>query len=53
MHVQMKGKDGRKEQQVWHMAIVIFFSLMSIITTAAAVRLIINNTKMYHFFANI
>ncbi|KAF3337241.1 proline transporter 2-like protein [Carex littledalei] len=51
--LKIKGKDARKEQQLWHMAIVIFFSLMSIITTAAAVRLIIHNTKIYHFFANI
>ncbi|KAJ1704138.1 hypothetical protein LUZ63_003917 [Rhynchospora breviuscula] len=50
--LKIKGNAVRKEQKLWHMAIIVFSSLMSIITTAAAVRLIINNTKIYHFFAD-
>ncbi|OVA20557.1 Amino acid transporter [Macleaya cordata] len=50
--IKVKGKTARLEHKVWHWANIVFFSLLAIVTTASAVRLIVNNVKVYHFFAN-
>ncbi|XP_020088093.1 proline transporter 1-like [Ananas comosus] len=50
--IKIRGKIARREQKIWHWMNIILSSLLSIVTTAAAVRLIINNVKIYHFFAD-
>ncbi|KAI3907192.1 hypothetical protein MKX01_020550 [Papaver californicum] len=36
----------------WHWENVVVFSLVVVVTTASAVKLIVNNVKVYHFFAD-
>ncbi|XP_038971983.1 proline transporter 1-like [Phoenix dactylifera] len=50
--IKIKGKTARGEEKAWHWANIVFFSLLSVVTTAAAVRLIVNNVRIYHFFAD-
>lgn len=50
--IKVKGKIGKRGEKAWHWANIIFSSLLSIITTAAAVRLIVNNARIYKFFAD-
>ncbi|KAK1290776.1 Proline transporter 1 [Acorus calamus] len=50
--IKVRGKTARSEENAWHWAIIIVCSFLSIITTASAVRLIVNNVRSYHFFAD-
>ncbi|RRT82110.1 hypothetical protein B296_00001039 [Ensete ventricosum] len=50
--IKVRGKTAGRVEKAWHWANIVFFSLMSIVTTAAAVRLIIQSTRIYHFFAD-
>jgi amino acid permease len=52
MYIKVKGKELSALQRSWHWANVWFFSLLAIITTVAAVRLVILNFKTYHVFAD-
>ncbi|XP_058093687.1 proline transporter 1-like isoform X2 [Magnolia sinica] len=50
--MKVKAKTARKEEKAWHWANIIFFSLLAAITTAAAIKLIVRNARVYHFFAD-
>ncbi|XP_010927548.1 proline transporter 1 [Elaeis guineensis] len=50
--IKIKGKTASGVENAWHLANIVFFSILSIVTTAAAVRLIINNARIYRFFAD-
>lgn len=50
--LQVKGNIASRGEKAWHWANIVIFSLLSIITTASAIRLIINNVQIYKFFAN-
>ncbi|KAJ0969099.1 hypothetical protein J5N97_021976 [Dioscorea zingiberensis] len=50
--LKIKGKGSKGVEKAWHWSNIIVFSLLSVITTAAAIRLIINNARIYHFFAD-
>lgn len=49
---QVKGKKARLEKNMWHWFNIVIFSLLAIVTTISAVRLIVNNVKEYNFFAD-
>ncbi|PON85230.1 Amino acid transporter, transmembrane domain containing protein [Trema orientale] len=50
--LKVKGKTARLEQNLWHCFNVVLFSLLSIVTTISAIRLIVNNVRQYNFFAD-
>lgn len=50
--IKVKGKTARPEKNLWHWFNIVIFSLLAIVTTISAVRLIVNNVKEYHFFAD-
>ncbi|KAF7135669.1 hypothetical protein RHSIM_Rhsim08G0180100 [Rhododendron simsii] len=50
--IKVKGKTARIEKKVWHWTNIVLFSLLAIATTISAVRLIVNNVRVYHFFAD-
>ncbi|KAF8378195.1 hypothetical protein HHK36_029532 [Tetracentron sinense] len=50
--IKVKGKTARIKEKVWHWANIVLFSILAVVTTASAVRLIVNNARVYHFFAN-
>ena len=50
--LQVKGKTARLEKKVWHWSNIILFSLLAVVTTISAVRLIVNDVQQYSFFAN-
>ncbi|KAF9603069.1 hypothetical protein IFM89_033794 [Coptis chinensis] len=50
--LKVKGNSARFDQKVWHWSNIVLFSLLAVITTVSAVRLIVNNAKMYNFFAD-
>ncbi|XP_020260289.1 proline transporter 2-like [Asparagus officinalis] len=50
--VKVKGKSARRAEKAWHCAIIVISSLLSVVTTAAAIRLIISNARKYRFFAD-
>lgn len=50
--LRVKRNIANGGQKAWHWANVVLFSLLSIVTTAAAVRLILNNAQIYKFFAD-
>ncbi|PIA51550.1 hypothetical protein AQUCO_01100420v1 [Aquilegia coerulea] len=52
IYIKIKGKTARSEQKVWHWANIVVFSLMAVITTVSAVRLIVNNAQKYSLFAD-
>ncbi|KAJ0720260.1 putative amino acid transporter, transmembrane domain-containing protein [Helianthus annuus] len=45
-------REAAKTEKVWHWAIIVLFSLLMVVTTIAAVRLIVNNISEYHLFAD-
>lgn len=52
--VQIKGKDeAGRWNRIWHWGIIVASSVLSVVTTAAAVRLIVHNASVYHFFADM
>ncbi|KAI6682781.1 hypothetical protein NL676_028694 [Syzygium grande] len=50
--LKVKGKTARIETKVWHCFNVVVFLLLAAAATTAAVRLIIDNTRTYSFFAD-
>ncbi|XP_068652220.1 probable proline transporter 2 [Aristolochia californica] len=50
--IKIRGKKARRIKMVWHWSIIFVSSLLAVITTTAAMRLIVNNARVYHFFAN-
>ncbi|KAG9446414.1 hypothetical protein H6P81_012542 [Aristolochia fimbriata] len=50
--IKIKGKEAGRVEKIWHWGIILVSSLLAVITTTAAVRLIVNNARVYHFFAN-
>ncbi|WVZ67739.1 hypothetical protein U9M48_016782 [Paspalum notatum var. saurae] len=50
--LKIKGKTSGRCSRLWHWGIIVFSSLLCLATTAAAVRLIFNNARIYHFFAD-
>ncbi|KAI5329686.1 hypothetical protein L3X38_029083 [Prunus dulcis] len=50
--IKIKGKTARPEKNLWHWFNIIIFSLLAVVTTIAAVRLIFNNVQKYNFFAD-
>lgn len=46
------NRETTKINQVWHWAIIFLFTLLTVVTTVAAVRLIINNVAKYYLFAD-
>ncbi|XP_066310532.1 proline transporter 1-like [Miscanthus floridulus] len=51
--LKIKGKSGGRCNRLWHWGIIVFSSVLCVATTAAAVRLIFNNARIYHFFADM
>ncbi|KAI3688681.1 hypothetical protein L2E82_46440 [Cichorium intybus] len=45
-------REAAKIEKVWHWAIIVVFSLLTVATTVAAVRLIVNNVAKYYLFAD-
>ncbi|ONI08185.1 hypothetical protein PRUPE_5G162500 [Prunus persica] len=50
--IKVKGKTARLEKNLWHWFNIVIFSLLAVVTTISAVRLIVNNVQKYHFFAD-
>ncbi|CAL0306780.1 unnamed protein product [Lupinus luteus] len=50
--IKVKGKTARIEKKAWHWFTIIFSSLLTIATTISAFRLIVDNIKKYHIFAD-
>jgi len=53
MVLQIEGKSSGRWSRLWHWGVIVFSSVLCIATTAAAVRLIFNNARIYHFFADM
>lgn len=51
--LKIKGKSGGRCNRLWHWGIIVLSSALCVATTAAAVRLIFNNARIYHFFADM
>ncbi|RZC75128.1 hypothetical protein C5167_050607 [Papaver somniferum] len=52
LFLKIKGKKAGIGHKAWHWANIIVFSLVAVVTTASAVKLVVNNVKVYHFFAD-
>lgn len=52
MYIKVKGKELSALQRSWHWANIWVFSLLAVMTSVAAVRLIILNFKTYYVFAD-
>ncbi|KAL8256444.1 hypothetical protein R6Q59_031511 [Mikania micrantha] len=52
IYIKVKRNSARLEKKVWHVGIIALFSLLTIATTMSAIRLIVNNVKIYHLFAD-
>jgi len=51
--VQINGKGGKRWSRIWHWGIIAVSTVLGIATTAAAVRLIFHNARVYNFFADM
>ncbi|PWA71161.1 Amino acid transporter, transmembrane [Artemisia annua] len=51
IYIKVK-RETTKIKLVWHWAIIVLFTLLTVATTVAAVRLIINNVAKYYLFAD-
>ncbi|KVH98994.1 proline transporter 1-like [Cynara cardunculus var. scolymus] len=49
--IKVKGEKAKMEK-IWHWAIIVVFVLLTVATTIAAVRLIVNNVAKYYLFAD-
>ncbi|KAJ0262387.1 Proline transporter 2 [Hirschfeldia incana] len=54
-HMYYKAKNDKLNtmQKLWHWLNVVFFSLMSVAATIAAIRLIVVDSKNFHVFADL
>ncbi|KAF3436779.1 hypothetical protein FNV43_RR19532 [Rhamnella rubrinervis] len=50
--IKVKGKTARTHKNLWHWFNIVLFTLLAVITTISAVRLIVNNIQKYCFFAD-
>ncbi|CAK9137523.1 unnamed protein product [Ilex paraguariensis] len=50
--IKVKGKSAKMGKKVWHWTNIILFSLLAVATTISAVRIIVENVRKYHFFAD-
>ncbi|KAM0946975.1 putative amino acid transporter, transmembrane domain-containing protein [Dioscorea sansibarensis] len=50
--IKVKGKSSNGVEKVWHWINIVLFSLLSIVTTASAIQIIVSNARIYHFFAD-
>ncbi|KAM7475462.1 hypothetical protein LguiB_022705 [Lonicera macranthoides] len=50
--IKVKGRTARLEKMMWHWTNIVLFSVLAVATTISAVRLIVNNVRDYHFFAD-
>ncbi|KAM6594507.1 hypothetical protein CsatA_002210 [Cannabis sativa] len=50
--LKVKGKTSRIENNMWHCFNAVLFSLLAGVSTISALRLIVNNVRQYHFFAD-
>ncbi|KAF3779086.1 putative proline transporter 2 [Nymphaea thermarum] len=48
----VKGRTASFTTKAWHWLNIILFSILTILTTVSAIRLIIENVRIYHLFAN-
>ncbi|KAL6616576.1 hypothetical protein ACP70R_038846 [Stipagrostis hirtigluma subsp. patula] len=46
-------KSGGRWSRIWHWGIILVSTVLGVATTAAAVRLIFHNARVYHFFADV
>lgn len=53
MYLVAKKNKLMSIQKLWHWANIIFFSIVSIAATVAALRLIAVDSKTYHVFADL
>ncbi|KAL6616578.1 hypothetical protein ACP70R_038848 [Stipagrostis hirtigluma subsp. patula] len=51
--LKIRGKSGGLWTRIWHWGVIAFSTALGVATTAAAVRLILNNASVYHFFADM
>lgn len=51
--LKIKGKGDGRWSRLWHWGIIVFSSVLGVVTTAAAVRLIVHNARVYRFFADM
>nr|XP_043608155.1 proline transporter 1-like [Erigeron canadensis] len=49
--IKVKGEEA-KIKKIWHWSIIVLFTLLTAVTTVAAVRLIVNNVTRYYLFAD-
>ncbi|XP_057738759.1 proline transporter 1-like [Arachis stenosperma] len=54
-HMYLTAKKDKQSsmQQLWHWLNIVFFSIMSLVATVSAVRLISVDSKTYHLFADL
>uniref|UniRef100_A0A803QXF1 Amino acid transporter transmembrane domain-containing protein n=1 Tax=Cannabis sativa TaxID=3483 RepID=A0A803QXF1_CANSA len=50
--LKVKVKTSRIENNMWHCFNAVLFSLLAVVSTISALRLIVNNVRQYHFFAD-
>ncbi|KAK8487227.1 hypothetical protein V6N11_013950 [Hibiscus sabdariffa] len=53
MYLMAKKEEMSSSQQIWHKLNVVFFSLMSVAATVAAVRLITGDSSKFSVFADL
>ncbi|KAK7276342.1 hypothetical protein RIF29_17481 [Crotalaria pallida] len=53
MYLVANGNKLRVIQKLWHWLNICFFGIMSVAASIAAIRLIVLDSKTYHFFADL
>ncbi|XP_039850412.1 proline transporter 1-like isoform X4 [Panicum virgatum] len=51
--LKINGKSRGRWSRIWHWGIIAVSTVLGVATTAAAVRLIFHNARVYHFFADM
>ncbi|KAL6840368.1 hypothetical protein ACP4OV_030178 [Aristida adscensionis] len=51
--LKIGGKSGGRWSRIWHWNVIAVSTALGVATTAAAVRLIFQNARVYHFFADV
>lgn len=51
--LKIKGECDGRWHRLWHWGIIVVSSVLGVATTAAAVRLIVQNVNVYRFFADM
>ncbi|XP_011625108.1 probable proline transporter 2 [Amborella trichopoda] len=50
--IKVQGRKANSAVKAWHWLNIIGFSFVTLVTTIAALRLIVQNAKLYHLFAD-